>query len=88
MTKYYCGYQTLPKWFRKILSYKFNASCRLHDMHYRSNTKRSQLDADIEFLRNCLKQANANMFWSFMAYAAYFIVRLLGKKAYKGDMYY
>ena len=32
--KYHCGPENAPKWVRRILSYKFNASCKIHDMDY------------------------------------------------------
>ena len=82
--KYHCGYKNSPKWLRRIASYKFNASCLLHDMNYRDNTRFSQLQADIKFLEHTLRQAEGSKFWTLMAYTYFFIVRILGKKAYKG----
>ena len=82
--KHHCGNVNAPKWIRKILSCKFNASCRLHDIHYGKNTKYSRKVADLKFKKNMLKQAKNNVVWKVLANIFYLTVRILGKKAYKG----
>jgi hypothetical protein len=68
----------LPDWIKRILSYKFNASCRVHDLDYRAPAKYTQYEADRRFLDNMLKQAGWNPFWIMMAYAYYWMTRLMG----------
>lgn len=84
--KYHCGYKESPEWLRKLMSYKFNASCLIHDLDYRPNTKFSQLQADLRFLEHTLRQAKDSKFWVVMAYVFFFVVRIMGKKAYKGSL--
>jgi hypothetical protein len=84
MKKYHCGYKDSPEWLRKILSIKFNASCKIHDMDYNKKSPYSKLQADLRFLEHCIRQAQDSKFWLFMAYLGFFIVRFLGDKAYKG----
>ena len=78
--KYYCGpnWENFPGWARRILSYKFNASCRVHDLDYRATSKYTQKEADRRFLRHMLKQAGWNPFWILVAYAYYIATRILG----------
>ena len=83
MSKYYCGYKKSPKFIRKILSYKFNESCKIHDENYSKKSELTRYEADDKFLKDCKKQANGNKFWIIMAYLYYFSVKLLGKIAFK-----
>jgi len=32
--QYHCGAWWTPKWVRRIISTRFNASCKVHDMDY------------------------------------------------------
>ena len=59
MKKHYCGPYWMPKFMRKWLSGKFNASCRLHDIHY-EKMNYSRREADQIFLKNCLAQSNSS----------------------------
>jgi len=83
MSKYYCGYKKSPKFIRKMLSYKFNDSCKIHDKNYNKNSKMTRYEADKIFLEDCKKQAKGSLFWLIMAYLYYFSVKLLGKIAFK-----
>ena len=81
--QYYCGYEDSPEWARKLLSKKFNASCRIHDFDYEPNTPYTQAKADVRFRNHMLRQAGKNPFWIFVAYTYYLAVIWGGKKAYK-----
>lgn len=81
--QYYCGSRDMPKWLRKILSYKFNDSCMIHDKDY-SGTKFTKEEADNKFLENMLEQADGSPFWSAMAYAYYWAAKYYGKDKSQG----
>jgi len=76
--KYYCGPYWLPKWAQKILSYKFNASCKVHDLDYASK-KFTQQETDIRFLTNMIKQCKGRFFWEVFACILFIAVRIGGK---------
>ena len=76
--EYYCGLYRWPKWLRKILSKKFNASCMLHDIHHVSQIIDDKTSDKI-FLENCKKQSVGNLFWECIAYVFYVAVRILSK---------
>lgn len=73
---YYCGLYSWPKWFRKILSKKFNSSCMLHDIQHVSEVVDNKT-ADLIFLQNTKQQAGKNPFWLLTAYVFYVAVRIL-----------
>ena len=52
----WCGARWMPLWARKIASKRFNASCRLHDLHYASGAV-SRREADRRFLEHMLRQS-------------------------------
>ena len=80
---YYCGYESMPKWQRRIFSIKFNASCKVHDLDYKYDTVYTKEEADIRFLKHMLRQADGSLFWEFMALMFYLAVHRKGQKAYK-----
>jgi hypothetical protein len=86
MKKYYCGYDSSPTWIRKLLSIKFNASCRIHDLDYEQNSPFSQEEADQRFFQNMVKQSKGNLFWLFLACIFYKAVLIGGKKTYKNNI--
>jgi len=78
---YYCGAWWTPKLIRRILSIRFNASCKVHDLDYKT-TRFTREEADARFLLHMLRQAKGSMFWKMMANLFYFSVRILGKLSY------
>lgn len=82
---YYCGSETMPICFRKILSIPFNQSCKLHDEQYLPETKTPKLKADWIFLRNMQKQAGFNLFYQFLAIIYFLMVIIFGWARYKED---
>ncbi|NVM37758.1 MAG: hypothetical protein HWN81_19355 [Candidatus Lokiarchaeota archaeon] len=79
--KYYCGSWWTPRWVRRILSVKFNASCKVHDLDYHT-TKFTREEADTRFLLHMVKQAKGSIFWEIIATLFYIFVRMLGKLSY------
>ena len=77
-TKYYCGSWWVPRFIRKILSIKFDASCRIHDLDYRHKEFKRE-EADTRFLFHMIRQSKNSVFWEFIATAFYIFVRVLGK---------
>ena len=75
--RYHCGSWWLPKWVRKILSVKFNASCYIHDLDYK-RTRTEKEEADTRFLLNMIKQSKGSIFLEIIATIFYIIVRILG----------
>lgn len=84
--KYYCGpsWRYFPDWLRRILSYKFNESCKIHDQDY-SSGKLTKEEADQKFLENMLKQAEGSSFWTSMAHAYYRATKMFGSFSWKKD---
>ena len=82
MRKDYCGPFWMPKFLRKLVSNKFNASCKIHDLDYVSD-KFTQKESDDRFLAHMLKQAKGSVFWVLMAACFYTAVRLGGWISYK-----
>lgn len=82
--KDYCGAFWMPVWLRKLLSNKFNASCKIHDLDY-SSKKYSRLDSDIRFKNHMLRQAKSSKLWKLLAHTFYLAVRLGGKISWKVD---
>lgn len=76
-TKYHCGSEWMPNWLRRVFSIRFNESCELHDIEL-DDEEVSRLDADINFYRRMLIQAQGSFFWKQTALAYFVIVRLLG----------
>ena len=76
--KYYCGATWTPKWIRRILSIRFNASCKIHDLDYES-TRFDREEADTRFLLHMIRQSKGNIFWEMIATIYYIFVRMLGK---------
>lgn len=80
--KDYCGAFWMPVKLRKFASKKFNASCRLHDIHY-SQKKMTRKEADQVFLRNMLRQADGDREYIALAYLFYASVRVGGWYSWK-----
>ena len=78
---YYCGAWWTPKWARRILSLKFNASCKVHDLDY-DTTKYSREEADTRFLLHMIRQSKKSLFFEVLATIFYLFVRILGKLSY------
>lgn len=77
-SKYYCGSVWIPGWIRRILSIRFNASCKIHDLDYES-TRFDREETDTRFLLHMIRQCKGNIFWEIIATFYYIFVRILGK---------
>lgn len=80
---YYCGAWWMPEWLQKILSYRFNASCKIHDLDYEALDEDgkhifSKLEADARFLSHMIRQASGSFFWEHVAWVYYRTARLFG----------
>lgn len=84
MRKDYCGPYWMPAKLRKLVSNKFNASCKIHDLDYDS-MKYSRKEADYRFLLNMKKQAKNNILFKIVAYAFYLMVRIGGSISWKKE---
>lgn len=82
--KYYCGPCGAPEWLRRILSYKFNASCKVHDLDYGTH-RFSRHDSDMRFFGNMIKQANGSLFWEIVAVIYFMTARICGGKHWEDD---
>jgi hypothetical protein len=71
----YCGVSWMPKWFREMLSEKFNKSCKIHDVYYESELV-AKVDADFIFLEHMYKQAGCSLYWKCVAYTMFLNVRV------------
>ena len=71
----YCGTPIMPKWFREILSVKFNKSCKIHDVHYIAFDIDNE-DADQLFLEHMYLQAGKSLYWKCVAFFMFFNVRV------------
>jgi|GEM_PF-1937008 len=71
----YCGVSWMPKWFRVILSEKFNKSCKVHDVYYASSLIDNE-DADFIFLEHMYMQAGGSLYWKCVAYMMFLNVRV------------
>lgn len=80
--KYYCGAWWVPKFIRKILSVRFNASCKIHDLDY-MNKEITREESDVKFLLNMIRQSKGSIFFEFIATLFYIFVRILGKISWK-----
>lgn len=78
---YYCGAWWTPKWIRRMLSVRFNASCKVHDLDYKT-TKFTREEADTRFLLHMIRQAKGSIVWEVIATLFYVSVRMLGKLSY------
>ena len=76
--KDYCGPYWLPKFMRRFLSSKFNASCKIHDLDY-DTQKFSQQEADIRFITHMIKQCHGRFLWEVLACVFFIFVRIGGK---------
>jgi hypothetical protein len=76
--KYYCGPRWLPGFAKRILSYKFNASCKVHDSNYESHCF-TRIETDIRFLKNMMDQSDGSLFWEMIAMIYFLIVRICGR---------
>lgn len=76
--KYYCGATWTPKWIRYILSVRFNASCKVHDLDYET-TRFDREEADTRFLLHMIRQSKNAVRWEIVATSYYIFVRILGK---------
>lgn len=85
MEEFYCGPKHAPKWIKKLLSSKFNTSCKIHDNQYKKASKYTRREADKLFLQNMLTEASNSKYWTLAAYLYYYIVKLWGWYYYKGN---
>jgi len=76
--KYHCGAYWVPRWIRRILSTRFNASCKIHDLDYAS-TRFDREEADTRFLLHMVRQAKNSLRWEIIATTYYLFARVLGK---------
>lgn len=83
---YYCGYEDSPEWIRKFMSSKFNASCKIHDLDYNSDSQYYREKADVRFRDHMLRQAGKNLFWITVAYLYYLAVIWGGNRAFRGKI--
>ena len=82
--KYYCGSWWTPKFIRRILSVKFNASCKIHDLDYKSK-KFDREEADTRFLLHMVRKSKKSLIFEVLATIYYIFVRMLGKLSWKVD---
>ena len=78
----YCGPFWAPSRLRRVLSGKFNASCKIHDLDYESK-KFSRKVADKRFLDHMLRQSEKSIVWRIVAYFYYISVRIGGRISWK-----
>ena len=83
--KDYCGPWWMPSWMRKLLSGKFNASCRIHDRDYSPSTKFTRKEADVRFKDHMLRQSKDSKKWKMISYIYYMFVRIGGSLSFKKD---
>ena len=76
--QYHCGAWWTPKIIRKILSLRFNASCKIHDLDY-ATTLFDREKADTRFLLHMIRQSKSNILHETTATLYYISVRILGK---------
>lgn len=79
--QYHCGAWWTPKFIRRLLSFKFNASCKIHDLDYKT-TRFTREEADTRFLLHMIRQAKGSIFFEVVATIFYISVRLLGKLSF------
>jgi len=79
--KDHCGPYWMPSPLRRLISSKFNASCKIHDMDYESK-KYSRSEADLRFRAHTLRQAGDSRFWRVIARLFYGMVRMGGRLSY------
>lgn len=79
---YHCGAWWTPKLIRKMLSVKFNASCKIHDLDYETD-KYDRAEADTRFLMHMIRQSKHSLYWEVIATSYYLFVRCLGKLSWK-----
>lgn len=77
--QYYCGpnWGWFPELLKRPLSYRFNASCKIHDLDYGS-PKYSRFQADIRFLYHMMRQAEGSLFWELVAVLYFLAARVAG----------
>lgn len=68
----------MPRWMRRLASIKFNTSCKKHDEDY-GETAATRLDADMQFYKNMLEEADRSLFWRAMALFYFNLVRTVGR---------
>ncbi len=74
----YCGPYWMPSFLRRILSSKFNASCKIHDLDYET-TRFTRDEADARFQDHMNRQSGMNYVWRLIAFMYYTAVRVGGK---------
>jgi len=79
--KDYCGPYWLHPKIRRLLSIKFNASCKIHDEDY-ENAIFTQKQADRRFISHTLRQSKGNILWILVGVLMYIGVRLGGWISY------
>jgi len=73
--RYHCGVNRfMPKWVRRILSYKFNEACFVHDVDHNSGMDMKL--ADRRFYEHMQEIAGTNPFLQAQALAYYTAVRI------------
>ena len=80
--KDYCGPWYMPRFMRRFLSTRFNASCRLHDLDYHKKVM-TRKEADDRFLAHMLRQADGKLVGIVSAYVYYAMVRMGGWFSWK-----
>ena len=68
----------MPKVFRRIASYRFNASCKIHDLDYAS-ARFTRLESDARFYAHTIRQARDSVFWKSAALVYFVVVRGVGR---------
>ena len=71
----------MPNFARRVFSYKFNASCKIHDLDYASN-KFTRLQADTRFFTHMMRQSAGYIFWELIALCYLVITRLIGRMSW------
>lgn len=83
MKKDFCGPFWMHKSLRRLLSSHFNASCKIHDLDYK--TKRyNRKEADKRFLEHMKRQSKGPLSYS-VALLYYSLVRIGGKISWRKD---
>lgn len=78
---YHCGPWWLPRWIRRVLSVRFNASCKIHDLDYEAS-RFDREEADTRFLLHMIRQSRHSLGWEIMATVFYLAVRVVGKTSW------
>lgn len=69
---YHCGPYWMPQCLKRILSFRFNYACSIHDIDYREQDK-SREECDKEFLMNMLHDSKGILGYLFAVIFFYFV---------------